>query len=149
MGEAREVMDRMTETMMSQDFEALGELYASDAVAVTPDQGEVRGREQIVQYLKQFIDAFPDLQYESLHAHESGNTAIDEGLVVGTNTQPLPMPNGDSLPPTGKQIRVRSVDVSDGRQRCDHRPPLLSTRWSSSANWVCCQKCRRAPEPHG
>ncbi len=112
MGEAREVMDRMTEAMMSQDFEALGEIYASDAVAITPDQGEVRGREQIVRYLKQFIDAFPDLQYESLHAHESGNTAIDEGFVVGTNTQPLPMPNGDSLPPTGKQIRVRSVDVA-------------------------------------
>ena len=111
MGEAREVMDRMTEAMMSQDFAALGEIYASDAVAVTPDQGEVRGREPIVQYLKQFIEAFPDLQYESLHAHESGNTAIDEGLVVGTNTQPLPMPNGDSLPPTGKQIRIRSVDV--------------------------------------
>ena len=70
MGEAREVMDRMTEAMMSQDFAALGEIYASDAVAVTPDQGEVRGREPIVQYLKQFIEAFPDLQYESLHAHE-------------------------------------------------------------------------------
>ena len=111
MGEARQVMDRMTEAMMSQDFAALGEIYASDAVAVTPDQGEVRGREPIVQYLKQFIEAFPDLQYESLHAHESGNTAIDEGVVVGTNTQPLPMPNGDSLPPTGKQIRIRSVDV--------------------------------------
>jgi ketosteroid isomerase-like protein len=87
-------------------------MYAPDSVAVTPDQGEVRGREQIVQYLMQFADAFPDLRYESLHAHESGNTAIDEGFVVGTHTQPLPMPGGESLPPTGKQIRVRSVDVA-------------------------------------
>jgi hypothetical protein len=37
-------------------------MYAPDSVAVTPDQGEVRGREQIVQYLMQFADAFPDLR---------------------------------------------------------------------------------------
>lgn len=112
MGEAREVMDRMTEAMMGQDYEALGNLYAADAVAVTPDQGEIRGREQIVQYLKQFADAFPDVQYEPMHGHESGDTAIDEGFLLGTHTQPLPMPGGESLPPTGKQIRIRSVDVA-------------------------------------
>ena len=112
MGEAREVMDGVTQAMMSQEFGALGAMYSSDAIAITPDQGEIRGREQIVQYLKAFVDAFPNLRYESLHAHESGNTAIDEGFVVGTHTQPLPMPDGESLPPTGKQIRLRSVDVA-------------------------------------
>jgi ketosteroid isomerase-like protein len=37
--------------------------------------------------------------------------AIDEGYVVGTNTAPLPMPSGESVSATGKQIRVRSCDV--------------------------------------
>ncbi len=112
MGEAREIMDRITGAMMSQDFEALSGMYAAEAVAITPDQGEIRGREQIVRYLKEFVGAFPDLRFESLHAHESGNTAIDEGFVVGTHTQPLPTPDGESIPPTGRQIRVRSVDVA-------------------------------------
>jgi len=111
-GEARKVLDRITGAMTSHDLEALGRMYAPDAVAVTPDQGEIRGREQIVNYLEQFNDAFPDLRFEPLHAHESGDTAIDEGFVVGTHTEPLPMPNGESLPPTGRQIRVRSVDVA-------------------------------------
>ncbi len=83
-----------------------------DAVAITPDQGELTGREQVVQYLRQLTDAFPDATYEAVYAHESGDTAVDEGYVVGTNTEPLAMPTGESIPATGKRIRVRSCDVA-------------------------------------
>jgi ketosteroid isomerase-like protein len=38
--------------------------------------------------------------------------AIDEGFVVGTNTGPLALPTGRTLPPTGRQVRVRSCDVA-------------------------------------
>jgi ketosteroid isomerase-like protein len=38
--------------------------------------------------------------------------AIDEGFVTGTHTAPLPMSSGESIPPTGKQIRVRDCDVA-------------------------------------
>ncbi|WP_426939533.1 ester cyclase [Pseudarthrobacter sp. S3] len=34
------------------------------------------------------------------------------GSVTGTNTGPLPLPSGESLPATGKSIRVRSCDVA-------------------------------------
>jgi ketosteroid isomerase-like protein len=111
-GEARTVLDRMTEAMSGHDPDALGALYAPDAVALTPDEGEVKGREAIVRYLKQFIDAFPDFRYEPLHGHESGNTAIDEGYVVGTNTGPLVSPTGESMPATGNSVRLRACDVA-------------------------------------
>jgi ketosteroid isomerase-like protein len=111
-GEARQVMDAVTDAVFRRDLEAAANLYASDAVAVTPDQGEVRGREQIIQYLKQFTDAFPDSRYEAAYAHESGDTAVDEGYFVGTNTAPLPTPTGDSIPATGKQVRVRVCDIA-------------------------------------
>ncbi|MBA2383380.1 MAG: ester cyclase, partial [Actinobacteria bacterium] len=67
--------------------------------------------------------AFPDASWESAHKHESGNVAIDEGYVVGTHTGPLPMPDGQSIPPTGKSVRVRGCDaatVEDGRVK-SHR----------------------------
>ena len=38
--------------------------------------------------------------------------AIDEGFLAGTNTGPPPLPSGESLPPTGKSIRVRSCDIA-------------------------------------
>jgi len=112
MGEARELMDRVTAAVIGQDFDAAAACYAENAVAVTPDQGEIRGREAIIKYFRQQVEVFPDSGYESGQKHESGNVAIDEGYFTGTHTAPLPMPSGDSVPPTGKQIRVRACDVA-------------------------------------
>ena len=112
MGEARRVMDAVTEAVLNESAEEVAKLYAPDAVAITPDAGELRGRDQIARYHKQFTDAFPDAAYESLYAHESGNTAIDEGYVTGTHTAPLATPTGKSIPATGKQIRLRACDVA-------------------------------------
>lgn len=112
MGEAREILDQLTEAFFTQDYAAVERLYAPDAVAVTPDQGELKGAGAAIEYTKQFIEAFPDVKYEPEFKHESGNTAIDEGWIVGTNSGPLPLPSGDTLPATGKRIRVRSADIA-------------------------------------
>ena len=81
MGEAREVMDRLNVAAFERkDFKAAAECYADGAVAVTPDQGEITGREAIAEYLRQLADPFPDLRYEYEAKHESGNVAIDEGV---------------------------------------------------------------------
>jgi ketosteroid isomerase-like protein len=112
MGEARAVMDKLTEALFNKDLETATGLYAPDAIAVTPDQGEVRGNREIMEWNKQFFDAFPDARYELLHAHESGNTAIDEGYFTGTNTGPLTSPTGENMPPTGKSVRVRACDIA-------------------------------------
>jgi ketosteroid isomerase-like protein len=79
MGEAREVMDRLTEAVFSKDLEALKELYAPDAVAETPEEGTLRGRDQIVAWVGTLMTAFPDASYELTRGHESGADAIDEG----------------------------------------------------------------------
>ena len=86
MGEAREVMDRLTDAVFRRDRDAVARLYASDAVLVAPDAGEIQGTEEVVAWSTEFLDAFPDARYESLYAHESGNTAIDEGYFVGTKS---------------------------------------------------------------
>ncbi len=123
MGEAREVIDRMTECVVTKDLETLATLYAADAVAVTPEQGEIKGRDQVVQYLKTFTDAFPDFSWEPIAKHESGDTAVDEGWVVGTHTEPLTMPTGETVPATGKRVRLREVDIATvrGGQIVSHR----------------------------
>ena len=122
MGEAREVMDRVTAAIFGGDVESSGNLYAADAVAVTPDQGEFSGRDRIVAYHRQLHDAFPDSQYEQVAAHESGNVAIDEGYVVGTHSGSLPTPSGD-VAGTGRRIRVRTCDVAtvEGGVITNHR----------------------------
>ena len=116
MGRAREVMDLLTDAVMAGDRDALGRLYAPDAVAETPDAGRLEGREAIIDYLVTFKPAFPDMSWEAVSQHEIGDTAVDEGYFVGTNTGVLSSPGGD-MPPTGRSIRVRECDlvtVSDG-----------------------------------
>ncbi len=112
MGEAREVMDRLTAAVTAKDSATLAACYAVDAVAITPDEGEVSGRDAIGTYLLQFGEAFPDLAYDYTRKYEAGDVAIDEGYLTGTHTGPLQLPTGESMPATGKQIRIRSCDIA-------------------------------------
>ncbi|HEU4668709.1 MAG TPA: nuclear transport factor 2 family protein [Arthrobacter sp.] len=112
MGQAREVMDRLNKAMETKDKDALLRSYATDAVAYTPDKGELRGRDAITSYLMEFWEAMPDVRYDQTGRYEAGNVAVDEGIVTGTNTGPLRMPSGETLQPTGKELRVHSCDVA-------------------------------------
>ncbi len=112
MGEAREVLNRATHAFFSGEWDTGGKLYAPDAVAVTPDKGEVTGRDNIIAWTRELTDAFPDARYEPVNEYESGNTAIDEGYFAGTNTGPLQGPTGETIPATGKSVRVRACDLA-------------------------------------
>ncbi|WP_367321517.1 ester cyclase [Streptomyces sp. HUAS ZL42] len=125
MGQAREVMDRLTEALTTEaGSRRVGELFAEDAVAITPDGGEMHGRADIVEYWRQMTDAITDARYEPVHSYEIGNTAIDEGFFTGRNTGPIQLPSGESLPATQKEIRIRGVDfatVDDTGRIVDYR----------------------------
>ncbi|MFC5215715.1 ester cyclase [Streptomyces coerulescens] len=124
MGQAREVMDRLTTAITTGNSDAIAGLYAQDAVAVTPDGGELHGRDDIAAYWRQMTEAVPDGSYQSVHAYEVGNTAIDEGVFTGKNTGPIQLPTGETLPPTQKEIRIRGVDfatVDDDGRIVDYR----------------------------
>jgi len=112
MGQAREVMDRLTTAMIEKDKETLAGCYAANVVAYAPDQGELRGRDAITRYFFGFWEAMPDVRYEHTARYETGDVAIYEGIITATNTGPLRMPSGETLQPTGKQLRIRSCDVA-------------------------------------
>lgn len=111
MGEARVVMDRTTEALFAGDREGAKQSYAPDAIGVAPDGTELKGGHEIVEWLGTFFRAFPDAQYESIAKHESGNVAVDEGRFVGTNTGPIELPTGETLPATGKRVSMRGCDI--------------------------------------
>lgn len=114
MGQAREVMDRLTSAVLAGDRAAVLQVYAEDAVVESPDVGRLVGREAIADYLLGFSEAFPDLRFELTAGLEAGDTAVDEGYMIGTNTGPIVTPEGE-LPATGRTIRLRECDVLTAR----------------------------------
>src|SRR4029078_1427314 len=105
-------MDRVTDAILKGDSEALKALYAKDAVAETPDQGTITGRDQIAAYFREFVAAFADNALEERYKHEIGDTAIDEGYIVGTNTGSMTGPSGETIPATGRRVRLRGWGVA-------------------------------------
>jgi ketosteroid isomerase-like protein len=112
MGEPRELMDRATQAVLAGDLDALREIYAADVVATTPDAGVLHGIDAFIEWNRGFLAAFSDRDFRPERALETQECAIDQGEFVGTNTHPLQLADGQSLPPTGKQVSVRSVDVA-------------------------------------
>jgi ketosteroid isomerase-like protein len=118
MGLPRELMDRGTAAVLAGELEVLREIYSPDVVATTPDSGTLRGIDQVIEWNQSFVGAFSDRAYYPAHQLETTDCAIDQGDFVGTHTNPLQLPDGQSVPPTGKQIRMRAADVAqvrDGR----------------------------------
>ena len=131
MSEARDVLDRLTAAVVAKDAQTVAGCYAEDAVAVTPDEGELRGRERIAEYMSQFGGSFPDLQYKYLQKHDAGNVAIDEGYLIGTNTGPLLTPSGETIPPQESRSTFEAVMLPPLRPASSRSIVSTSTRWSS------------------
>ncbi|HSJ19171.1 MAG TPA: nuclear transport factor 2 family protein [Nocardioidaceae bacterium] len=111
MGQPRELMNKATEAILGNDLEALRDLYAPDAVGVGPDVGALHGIDAIIDYNRTMVEAFSEMSYDYEATFETEDRAIDQGTMVGTHTGPLRLPDGTSIPPTGKQLRVRAIDV--------------------------------------
>jgi ketosteroid isomerase-like protein len=112
MGQARELMDRATEALLTGDLDTLRELYDPDVEVTTPDLGRLRGVEAFIDWNRSFVDSFTERDFRRDRVLETDEYAIDQGEFIGTNTQPLEMPDGTSVPPTGKQVRIRSIDIA-------------------------------------
>ncbi|MFJ3404328.1 ester cyclase [Promicromonospora sp. NPDC090134] len=111
-------MSRFTGALVAGDLDALREVYDTDVVVTTPDAGTLHGIDAFIQWNQDFVSAFSDRDYRSERELETDESAIDQGELSGTHTSPMKLPDGQSVPPTGKRIRMRSVDiatVSDGK----------------------------------
>ena len=90
-----------------QQWDRLKESHAQDIVVTWPDGHETRGIEKHIEDLKAMFVYAPDIQIKE-HPIRIGNgswTAV-AGFMTGTFSEPMPMPDGTSIPPTGKTFRL-------------------------------------------
>jgi steroid delta-isomerase-like uncharacterized protein len=117
MSDNRSLLERYVEWYNAGDLDACMELYAEDAVQRMHD-GTFAGRSAIRERLARDLTACPDAAYTVGSFVEQGDSFADEWTFAGTQTGPLSLPDGTQLPPTGKRLEIKGmelVQVRDGK----------------------------------
>jgi hypothetical protein len=97
----------------NQQWDRLKESHAQDIIVTWPDGHETRGIDKHIEDLKAMFVYAPDTQIEE-HPIRIGNgswTAVT-GVMTGTFTRVMPMPDGTTLQPTGKKFRLPMATVA-------------------------------------
>jgi steroid delta-isomerase-like uncharacterized protein len=114
MGVPKDLWTEMLTLEGKYDWAGMASLYASDALFVVPN-ARCEGREAIRAWLEALERPFPDGVTETSRMVEEGDTLVAEYIWRGTNTGPLPMPDGTEIPATGKTMELPGVAVATVR----------------------------------
>ena len=117
-----ELLEQYVELYNAGDLDACMELYAEDAVQRMHD-GTFEGRSAIRERLARDLEAFPDAKYTVESFVEQDGSFADEWTFAGTHTGPFPLPDGSQLPPTGRRLEIRGmelVEIGDGKIAVDN-----------------------------
>jgi steroid delta-isomerase-like uncharacterized protein len=106
----RKILDRYVERYNAGDLDGVMDLYAEDAVQIMPD-GLYEGWNTVRERLAQELDGFTDLNHTVRSFVEQGDLFADEWTFVGTHTGSFRLPDGTELPPTGKRVEIRGMEV--------------------------------------
>ena len=122
MSSLRDLAEQGAQLYNAGDVEGLVNLYTEDATLVTPF-GTFEGRAAIHEATSRDKAAFPDRAVTRDVIVEQGDTLAAEYTFVGTNAGPLAMPDGTELPPTGKRVEFKGMELlqfRDGKAVVDH-----------------------------
>ncbi len=117
MSTTRELAERAFEAYNSGDIDAFVSFYADDAVVNYPGvpEGTIRGRDAIRQNWAGQWASFPDSHITSELLVVEGDTVAVEFTYTGTSQGPVPMPDGTTLPATGRHIEMKGMQLLDFR----------------------------------
>lgn len=106
--------DRMVAAIEAHDIEAIVALYRPDGTQVHPFADEVvEGIDAIREGDGALVRAFPDARVERRTEVRVGDTVLMEVVLHMTHAGPLDLPDGSSLPPTGRPVTLPLVWVID------------------------------------
>ena len=118
MGTIRDLIVEGAASYDQRDAEGMVATYADDAVLTAPPGIRAEGKQEIRDYWVQMARAFTNGTGEVGRSCETGDIYFGEISFQGMNTGELTMPDGTSVPPTGKPLEVSGVEfarVRDGK----------------------------------
>ena len=96
----------------NQKWDRLSESHAKDIVVTWPDGHETKGIEKHIEDLKAMFIYAPDI---TIKVHPirfgSGSWTTATGVMTGTFSKPMPLPDGTSIPPAGKRFAITMATI--------------------------------------
>ena len=104
---ATSLAQRIIAAFNAGDVDAFADCFALDAVQVHPFFPEpLRRREAIRVSEGAMFAAFEHISLDVTNVVEAANRVAMELVVTATNTKPLALPDGTTLPATGKTVHL-------------------------------------------
>jgi hypothetical protein len=95
-----------------QKWDRFRESHAEDILVYYPDGHTTRGLGPHIEALKPMFVFAPDTRIETHPVRiASGEWTSVIGVLEGTFTQPMPTPDGKTIPPTGKKFKLKMSTV--------------------------------------
>lgn len=106
----------------NQKWDRLHESHAKDIVVTWPDGHETHGIERHTEDLKAMFVWAPDIKIATHPIRfGSGSWTTATGVMTGTFTRPMPLPDGKSIPPTGKRFAIGMATIGHWKNgKMDH-----------------------------
>ncbi len=111
MANAREISRRQIELFNQGKVDEGMVDWADDAELVSPLTPPLKGREAITGYWRQLLESFPDSKVTVHRTVAEGDTVVTEYTFTGTNTGPLRLPSGETIPATNKRVTGDALDI--------------------------------------
>jgi hypothetical protein len=96
----------------NQKWDRLKESHSADIVVTWPDGHETKGIDKHIDDLKALFVFAPDI---TIKTHPirfgSGTWTSVTGVMTGTFTKPMPLPDGTLIPPTGKRFAIGMATI--------------------------------------
>ena len=106
----RDIAEKYFQSITRGDVAGAIACFAPGAEFIGP-MGKVPLPDGVRAYLQGYEESFPRSVFEVTHVIEQGDQVAIEGFWSGKHTGPLALPDGRTLPPTGRQVRAPFVTV--------------------------------------
>ncbi len=109
--ELQEFIDRYNAAWNDHDVEAIVSMHTDDSVFENHVTGDVNvGREQIGKAITGIFSVFPDLSFEGRRTYIREDLVVQEWTARGTHEGTMTR-SGMEVPPTGRKVEYRGMDV--------------------------------------
>ena len=88
-------------------------MYAEDCVSVDPDGTTYEGRVANLENDQKWGSMMSDFNFNYANTVESGNSTVVEMEITATMTGEMSMPDGSSIPPSGKTHTFKACMIVD------------------------------------